>query len=311
MAVQDQEVQEPHAERSLVPDIEDPQAAAVPQRARTAGSVAGKALFLVALLGATALFVYPLIWLLSASLKPPAEVFSSDLIGSEIRWDNYTRLFGLAPMLQWAWNSLIVTFLAASTVTLSSAMVAFAFSYFRFPHRDKFFLMVLGTMMLPGAVLMIPQFLIWDFLGFNNTLYPLWAGNLFGSAFYVFMLRQFFLGLPRELFEAANVDGANYFRMWWSVALPLTRSALIVVFIFELKVAWTDLVRPLIFLRDVDKFTLPRGLKAIIDNPAIGGQQAWELLAAGSVLVTLPMVIIFFVFQRYFIEGIATTGTKG
>jgi multiple sugar transport system permease protein len=196
-------------------------------------------------------------------------------------------------------------------VTLSSALVAFAFAYFRFPYRNQVFGLVLATMMLPGAVLMIPQFLIWDYLGFNNTLVPLWAGNLFGSAFYIFMLRQFFLSLPNELFEAARVDGASYPRMWWSVALPLTRSALIVVFIFELKVAWTDLVRPLIFLRDVQLFTLPRGLKAIIDSPSIGGQQQWELLAAGSVLVTVPMILIFFFFQRYFIEGIATTGTTG
>ena len=304
MAVKDREI-----DRSYIPDIDRPQEATQP--GSRAANLATRAFFLATLLAATALFVYPLIWLLSASLKPAAEVFSSDFIGSEIRWDNYTRLFAMAPMLTWTWNSVIVSFLAASTVTISSAMVAFAFAYFRFPYRNVIFSIVLATMMLPGAVLMIPQFLIWDTLGFNNTLYPLWAGNLFGSAFYIFMLRQFFLGLPRELFEAANVDGAGYFRMWRSVALPLTRSALIVVFIFELKVAWTDLVRPLIFLRDVELFTLPRGLKAIIDNPQIGGQQQWELLAAASVVVTVPMILIFFAFQRYFIEGIATTGSTG
>ena len=307
MAVSD--TSEREVDRSFVPDIDRPQAATEPSS--KVSSVVVRGVFIVALIGATFLFVYPLIWLLSASLKPPAEVFSGALVGSEIRWDNYTRLFDIAPILRWTWNSLIVTFLAASTVTISSALVAFAFAYFRFPYRNVIFSIVLATMMLPGAVLMIPQFLIWDTLGFNNTLYPLWAGNLFGSAFYIFMLRQFFLGLPRELFEAANVDGAGYFRMWRSVALPLTRSALIVVFIFELKVAWTDLVRPLIFLRDVELFTLPRGLKAIIDNPQIGGQQQWELLAAASVVVTVPMILIFFAFQRYFIEGIATTGSTG
>lgn len=307
MAAQDTETRE--ADRSFVPDVDRPEAATEPTS--QVGSIVARGLFLVALLGATVLFVYPLIWLLSASLKPQAEVFSGSLIGSEIRWDNYTRLFDIAPILRWTWNSLIVTFLAASTVTISSALVAFAFAYFNFPFRKQVFGLVLATMMLPGAVLMIPQFLIWDFLGFNNTLYPLWAGRLFGSAFYIFMLRQFFLTLPNELFEAARVDGASYPRMWWTIALPLTRSALIVVFIFELKVAWTDLVSALIFLRDVELFTLTRGLKAIIDNPSIGGEQQWELLAAGSVLVTLPMVVIFFVFQRYFIEGIATTGTTG
>jgi multiple sugar transport system permease protein len=196
-------------------------------------------------------------------------------------------------------------------VTFSSALVAFGFAYFRFPHRDLVFAVVLGSMMLPGAVTMIPTFLIWDFLGWNNTLVPLWAGNLFASPFYIFLLRQFFLGLPRELFDAARVDGAGYLRMWWSVALPLTRAALIVVFVFELKAAWTDLVKPLIFLRDVATYTLPRGLKAIIDSSNIGGELHFELLAVGGVLVTVPMIVIFFLGQRYFIEGIATTGSTG
>jgi multiple sugar transport system permease protein len=303
-------VEQRQADRSFVPGVDAP-ARVTTRPPFEVRPLIGKFLFGAVLLFFTVLFVYPFIWLISASLKPPAEVFHTTFIGSEIRWDNYTRLFEMQPIARWALNSLLVTFLAATTVTFSSALVAFAFAYFRFPFRNQIFFIVLATMMLPGAVLMIPQFLIWDYLGFNNTLYPLWAGNLFGSAFYVFLLRQFFLGLPRELFEAARVDGASYLRMWWSIALPLTRAALIVVFIFELKVAWTDLVRPLIFLRDLHLFTLPRGLKAMIDNPAIGGQQQWELLAAGSVIVTVPMIVIFFIFQRYFVEGIATTGSTG
>ncbi|MFA9445040.1 carbohydrate ABC transporter permease [Egicoccus sp. AB-alg6-2] len=278
---------------------------------RTPGYIASRVVFIATLLFFTVLFIYPLIWLLSASLKPPSEVFSAALIGSEIRWSNYSRLFAIAPIMRWTWNSVLVATLAAISVTISSAMVAFAFSYFKFRFRDPLFYSVLATMMLPGAVLFIPQFLIWDALGFNNTLYPLWAGNLFGSAFYIFMLRQFFLTLPGELFEAAQIDGASYPRLWWSVALPLTKPALVVVFLLELKVAWTDLVRPLIFLRDSELFTLARGLKAIIDNPSIGLEQRWELLAAGSVIVTFPMVVIFFVFQRHFVEGIATTGITG
>ncbi len=293
-----------------VPDAQPVRVGARPEGGRVRHIVT-RVLFIAALLGVTVLFVYPIIWVVAASLKPPAEVFQAALIGSEIRWDNYARLFDIAPILRWTWNSVLVTALAASTVTFSSALIAFAFAYFRFPGRDIIFFSVLATMMLPGAVLFIPQFLIWDALGFNNTLYPLWAGNLFGSAFYIFLLRQFFLTLPRELFEAAHVDGASYPRMWWSIALPLISPALIVVFLLELKVAWTDLVRPLIFLRDTGLFTLARGLKAIIDNPAIGLEQRWELLAAGSVIVTMPMIIIFFIFQRHFVEGIATTGSGG
>lgn len=267
--------------------------------------------FLLILVAFTILFIYPLIWLFFASVKPGPQVFSDNLLPDPFRWSNYPRLIGQQPVVLWAWNSTIVTVLAASTVTLSSALVGFAFAYFRFPFRGLVFGIVLASMMLPGAVTMIPNYLIWDFLGFNNTLVPLWAGNIFASPFYIFMLRQFFLGLPRDLFDAAKVDGANYLRMWWSVAVPLTRAALVVVFIFELKVAWTDLVKPLIFLRDIATFTLPRGLKAIIDNPSIGGEKHFELLAVGGVIVTLPMIIIFFLGQRYFIEGIATTGSTG
>jgi multiple sugar transport system permease protein len=259
----------------------------------------------------TILFIYPLLWLVSASLKPSNLVFDGNLIPADPRWENYSELFNRVPMLSWTWNSTLVAVLAAVTVTFSSALVAFGFAYFRFPGRGLIFGILLASMALPGAVTMIPTFLIWDFLGWNNTLVPLWAGNLFASPFYIFLLRQFFLGLPRELFDAARVDGAGYLRMWWSVALPLTRAALIVVFVFELKAAWTDLVRPLIFLRDVGSFTLPRGLKAIIDSPSIGGERHYELLAVGGVLVTIPMIIVFFIGQRYFLEGIATTGSTG
>lgn len=269
--------------------------------------------FVVLLIGFTILFIYPLVWLISASLKPGAQVFNGSLIPDPMQWSNYSKLVGQAPVLSWTWNSVIVSFLAAGTVTVSSALVAFAFAYFRFPFRGLIFGVVLAGMMLPGAVTMIPSYLIWDFLGFNNTLVPLWAGNLFASPFYIFLLRQFFLGLPRELFDAARVDGASYLRMWWSVAMPLTRAALIVVFIFELKVAWTDLVKPLIFLAGAPEtmFTLPRGLKALVDNPSIGGEKHYELLAAGGVLITIPMIVIFFIAQRYFVEGIATTGSTG
>jgi multiple sugar transport system permease protein len=219
-------------------------------------------------------------------------------------------VWGASQVPNWLLNSVLVGVLAAATVTVSSAMVAFGFAYFRFPGRDLLFGLVLASMMLPGAVTMVPNFLIWDALGWTNTLTPLWAGNLFASAFYVFMLRQFFLTLPRELFEAARVDGAGYFGMWRRIAIPLTMPALIVVFIFEFKASWTDLVKPLIFLRDSELFTLPRGLKALLDQFGMGGEMQWEVLMAASVIVTLPMLVIFIVGQRYFVEGIATTGSK-
>jgi multiple sugar transport system permease protein len=268
-------------------------------------------IFLALLLGFTAMFMAPFLWLISASLKVRSEVFNTELFPNPVAWENYTKVWRAAPLLTWFKNSFVVGLLAAAAVTVSSAMVAFGFSYFRFRGRDFLFGLVLATMMLPGAVTMIPVFLIWDRVGLVNTLVPLWAGNLFGSAFYIFLLRQFFLTLPRELFEAARVDGANYWQMFSRIALPLVSTALIVVFIFEFKASWTDLMRPLIYLQNTALYTLPRGLKAILDQFGQGGEMQWEIVLAASVLVTLPMLLIFFVGQRYFIEGIATTGIKG
>ncbi len=274
-----------------------------------------RAVFLLLLAGATFLFVFPFVWLVSASLKDRATVFNSQLFPPPLLFDNYSTVFEIAPVLHWIWNSVFVAVLAAGTVAISSALVAFAFAYFRFPFRNALFGLVLATMMLPGAVTLIPNFLIWNALGQVNSPYftPLWAGNLFASAFYIFLLRQFFLGLPRELFEAARVDGASYPRMWWNIALPLTRAALIVVFIFELKASWTELLKPLIFIRDIALFTLPRGLQSLVArfNPAIGGEGEFQYVMAASVVITIPMVLIFFAAQRYFVEGIATTGSKG
>jgi multiple sugar transport system permease protein len=298
-----------------------------------------KFVFLVLLLGCTFLFLAPFGWLVTASLKERSEVFNNEWIPDPIAWENYSNVWDAAPMLDWLKNSLVVGLFASLSVTISSAMIAFGFSYFRFPGRNVLFGLVLATMMLPQAVTLIPVFLIWDKVGLvnpqipewlptwgetffaDNSLgrefwrwvaqFPLWGGNLFGSAFYIFLLRQFYLSLPRELFEAARTDGATYFEIWRYVALPLTRNALIVVFVFEFKASWTDLVKPLIYLYNTNLYTLPRGLKALLDQFGQGGEMQWEIVLAASVIVTLPMLIIFFIGQRYFMEGIATTGLKG
>jgi multiple sugar transport system permease protein len=270
-----------------------------------------RALFIAVLIGFTVIFILPFLWLVSASLKTRADVFNGQWIPDPIAWENYIRVWEAAPLLTWFQNSIFVGVLAALAVTFSSAAVAFGFSYFKFPHRDKLFGLVLATMMLPGVVTMIPVFLIWNSLGAVNTFTPLWASNLFGSAFYIFLLRQFYLGLPRELFEAARVDGASYLQMWWRIALPLTRTALIVVFIFEFKASWTDLLKPLIYVQNSAMYTLPRGLKAILDQFGQGGEMEWEIVLAASVIITIPMLVIFFLGQRYFMDGIATTGLKG
>ena len=265
---------------------------------------------LAALIAATVVFIYPFIWLLSASFKPRGEVFDNKIIPETFTFDNYINVWQEAPMALWMLNTIIVTVLAAVAVTISSAMVAWGFSYFRFKGRNMLFGLVLATMMLPGAVTMVPTFLIWKSLGQVGTLTPLWAQNLFGSAFYIFLLRQFFLGLPRDPFEAARIDGASNWRIFWKIGLPLTRPAVVVTLLFEFQAAWTDLMRPLIYLRDSNTFTVPRGLKALLDQYGFGGEWHWEIVVTASVITTVPMIILFFLGQRHFIEGIATTGSK-
>jgi multiple sugar transport system permease protein len=293
-------------------------------------------LFILLLTLISILAIYPFLWLISASFKPQGDVFDNRLIPRDWQW-NYTgdptptpgdeKLLNLPdlPVLTWIWNSVWIGLLGAVLVALSSALVAFAFAYFRFPGRGALFALILATMMLPGAVTMIPVYLIWNEitkltietgrLAFMpdigvNTQYPLWVPNLFGSAFYIFLLRQFFLGIPRELFEAARIDGDSYFSMFRRIAIPLAKPALIVVFIFELQTKWFDLMTPLIYLRDTALYTLPLGLKTILDQQGAGGggEGRWEIIMAGTVLTVLPMLILFAIFQRFFVEGIATQG---
>jgi multiple sugar transport system permease protein len=270
-----------------------------------------RALHLLALVAAAVVFMLPFVWLVSASLRPREFVFATGFWPSPFAPGNYAQAWQAVPLLTWLLNSLVVGVAAAAAVTISSAWVAFGFAYFRFPGRNLLFGLVLATMMLPFAVTMIPTYLIWSKLGFVDTQVPLWAGNLFGSAFYIFLLRQFLLSLPREYFEAARVDGASYPQLFWRLAFPLIRPALLVAFVFEFKASWTDLLKPLIYLRNEQLYTLPRGLKVVLDRFGYGGEQQWEVVLAGSVIATVPMIILFFLAQRHFVEGIATTGRKG
>jgi multiple sugar transport system permease protein len=273
------------------------------------------AIYLTLLLGCTVVFIYPFLWIVSASLKPREFVFDNKLIPTHWHPYNYIQIWHAAPMGRWVWNSFYIATLAATTVTISSALVAFAFAYFRFPLRNFLFALVLGSMMLPGAVTMIPVYLIWHKIHLTGTQYPLWASNLFGAPFYIFLMRQFFLGIPRSTFEAARIDGDNYFSMFWRIAVPLAWPALIVTFIFEFKANWMGLLNPLIYLNNDSQFTVPRGLFALLSiyGPSAGGQGDYQLIIAAMVVVTLPLIILFFIGQKYFIEqgGIATQGGKG
>lgn len=271
-----------------------------------------RAMLIATALGLLAIiFIYPFVWLVSASFKPRSEVFDNRLIPQTFTLENYVNVWLEAPVALWLLNTVIVTVLASVTVTITSAMVAWGFAYFRFKGRNALFYLVLASMMLPGAVTMIPVFLIWNSLGAVGTLTPLWAQNLFGSAFYIFLLRQFFLGLPRDLFEAARIDGASQFRLFRSIALPLCKPALVVTLLFETQAVWTDLMRGLIYLRDSATFTIPRGLKSMVDAYGFGGEWHWEIIVTASVITTIPMIVLFFFGQKHFVKGVATTGLKG
>jgi multiple sugar transport system permease protein len=295
-----------------------------------------RAFFVLLLIGLAILFLYPFIWLISASFKPWGETFDNSIIPQHWAW-NFSgpyhpspapqKLFSIpdASVARWMWNSVWISVLGASLTTFVSATVAFAFAYFRFPLRNFFFGVLLATMMLPGEVTMIPVYLLWNHIGKftlahsvlphigTGTQYPLWVPNAFGSAFYIFLQRQFFLGIPRDYFEAARMDGDGYFSMFRRIALPLAKPALIVTFIFEIQAKWFDLLTPLIYLRDQATFTAPLGMKILLDrfNNAGGGIGDYQVVMAGTLLLVLPMVILFAAFQKYFIRGIAVQGRKG
>lgn len=261
------------------------------------------------------LFLYPFAWLLAASFKPRGEVFDNALIPKTFVPENYVEVWNQLPLMSWMWNSIAIALLAAGAVAISSSIVAFGFAYFKFPGRGVLFGLVLATMMLPGAVTMIPIYLIWKETGFLGTWVPLWGMNLFGSAFYIFLQRQFFLGLPRELFEAARLDGASYWGMFWRIAMPLSVPSFVIVFLFEFQASWNNLQSALIYLNagSVDEFTAPLGIAYAMTkySPTAGGHGDYQYVMVASLIVTVPMLILFAFGQRYFIEGVATQGRKG
>jgi multiple sugar transport system permease protein len=282
---------------------------------RRPGRIVGRVVLWALLIVFTIMFLYPLVWLLSASLKPRSEVFDNKLIPETVVWSNYVEVWDQLPLLNWAINSIAIALLAATLVTISSSLVAFGFAYFQFPGRKVLFFLVLATMMLPGAVTMVPQYLIWLKLGLVGTWVPLFGINLFGSAFYIFLQRQFFLGLPREMFEAARVDGASYFGLFRRIAIPLSIPSLIIIFLFEFQASWNNLQAALIYLNagTPDGFTVPLGISYAMTlfSPTAGGQGDYQYVMVASFLVTLPMLLLFTFGQRYFVEGVATQGRKG
>ncbi len=195
---------------------------------------------------------------------------------------------------------------------LSAAAVAFGFTRFRFPAREPLFFLVLSTMMLPWQVTIVPQFLLFRYLGWLNTFLPLIVPSFFGGgAFFIFLLRQFFMTIPRDLDEAAKLDGASSVRIFWSIILALSGPAIATVAIFSFLQHWNEFIGPLIFLNTEDKYTLSIGLRYFMANPFESDEPREAILMAASLIVALPPLILFFVAQKYFVRGIVTTGLKG
>ena len=228
------------------------------------------------------------------------------------RWENYTEaleflppeyLRGLVPL----WNTLYITALSILGLLFSSSLTAYAFARLRWPGRDTFFVILLATMMLPAAVTMLPVFLIFRWLGWIDTLRPLWAPAFLGSAFNIFLLRQFFMTIPMELEEAAKIDGSSPFTTYWRIMLPLIKPALAAVTIMAFMGSWNNFMGPLIYINSPQNMPLSYAL--YLFQGAHGGEQG--MLMAASTLVMLPVLLVFFFTQRYFIQGITLTGLKG
>jgi multiple sugar transport system permease protein len=222
---------------------------------------------------------------------------------------NYDRAFESVPFWRYVRNSLFVVILATTGTLLSSSFVAYAFARLNWPGRALAFGILLSTMMLPAQVTFVPQFMIWRTLGLYNTLAPLWLPAWFGTAFFIFLMTQHMKTIPKELEEAARIDGCSALRTWWQIILPQCKPALAAIAILTSMAAWNDFLSPLIYLRDQQKFPLSLGLYALrLDTPE--GGTDWTLIMAGNVMMTLPVILIFFLFQRYFISGMTMTAVK-
>ena len=260
------------------------------------------------------LFIFPFFWTAASSLKAASDIYIYPpiWIPAVLRWNNYPEVFHLVPYATWFANTVIVVVLQTLGVVISAALVAYSFSRFRYPGRDLLFLLTLGTMMLPAEVTLIPTYLLFKYLGWLNTLKPLWLPAWFGGgAFNIFLLRQFLLALPRELDEAAIVDGASYPRILWSILLPLMKPALATVAVINFIFGWNDFLGPLVYLTSPENFTLAVGLRYFDVTPNQPGVPQLHLLMAAVVMGTVPIIALFFVTQRYFVEGVVLSGIKG
>jgi len=281
------------------------------QKHQSRGNVSmGRIVNIILLVTVAIIMILPFVWLVSSSLKSQMQIFQypPQWIPDPIQWDNYVRALTLKPFGTYLKNTLTVCVLNVIAVVMTSSFCAYGFARIRFPGRDFWFGIVLATLFLPYAILIVPLFMMFSQLGWVDTLLPLVVPIFFGGgAFNIFLLRQFFRSIPEDLADAARIDGCSEFGIYWRIMMPLAKPALTTVAIFTFLTAWNDLLNPIIYLRSSENFTLAVGLASFRSTLDV----SWDLQLAASTATIIPVVILFFLAQRYFIQGIVMTGLKG
>lgn len=262
-----------------------------------------------AMISLSFIFLIPLLWMLSTSLKSPEQIFLSNIkwIPNPFVPENYIKAFQYVDLLNAFKNTIFLCIVNVAGVLFSSSLAAYAFSVLKWKFRNIFFYLTLATMMLPEMVTLVPQFVLFQKLGWYGTFMPLIAPYLCGSAFYIFLLKQFFMTIPRDLHEASSIDGCSEFDIYRKIYLPLSVPALSVVALFQFLITWNDLMKPSIYLIDQNQYTLSLALQ---QYKAQHGGTEWALLMAGATIIVLPIVLMFFLTQKTFVEGITMTGIK-
>jgi len=261
------------------------------------------------LLAGSAFFVMPLVYMLSTSLKATRQIakFPPDLIPNPFIWANYSDVFIYAPMHQYFLNTMFIIIPAILGAAVTSSLAAYAFARLRAPGKNIIFMLLISTMMLPGVVTMIPTYIIFARLGWVGTFKPLIIPALAGSAFFIFLMRQFFTTIPKELEDAALVDGCSRWRIFWTIIIPLAKPIMATVTIFAFMGTWNDYMGPLIYLAEKSQYTLSLGLQVFVQNH----RTEWGMLMAASTMMVAPIIILFFFAQKQFVQGITLSGLKG
>jgi len=264
------------------------------------------------LIGGAIVMIVPFIWMISVSFRVPAQQYARILIPNPVTFQNYVNLIKDLPdnaFLFLTANSFKLSILMVIGQVLTCSMAAFVFAVCKFRARNLLFALLLGTMMIPSQVSLIPNFIIFKYLGLIGSQWPLILPGFWGGAFGTFLLRQYFLTIPRDLVDAARMDGASFFGIFWKIYLPLAKPAIAALAIFVFKDAWNDLLHPLVYLpTDMHQTTLTVGLAFFQQQLVMGGK--FTVLMAGAFLSILPLLIVFFFAQKQFIEGVALTGMK-